>query len=88
MSNRDLTIAEAAERLNAADVTVRLWCRQGRFPNARTEETPFGGYWLIPESDLRKFKPPKMGRPPKPKPEEAAAPKKTAGRKGTKTNAR
>jgi hypothetical protein len=26
-------------------------------------ETPQGGYWLIPESDLDNFEPPKMGRP-------------------------
>ena len=65
MSSKDFTVGEAAERLKVADVTVRLWCRQGKFPNARSEETPFGAYWKIPESDLIDFKPPKMGRPRK-----------------------
>ena len=67
MSGEDLTTAEVAERLGIAKPTVTLWCRQGRFPNARHEETPFGSYWLIPAKDLKNFQPPKMGRPAKPK---------------------
>ena len=65
-----LTVREVAEKLDANPGTVRirtvrLWCKQGRFPNAYTEETPFGSYWKIPESDLKNFQPPKIGRPKK-----------------------
>jgi hypothetical protein len=34
---------------------------------AGNPETEIGSGWLIPESDLNNFEPPKMGRPPKPK---------------------
>ncbi len=64
MADQELTTTEVAGRLKAADVTVRLWCRQGRFPNARLVEHPRGDYWLIPESEVKKFEPPQMGRPP------------------------
>jgi hypothetical protein len=30
------------------------------------ENSPVGSYWLIPDSDLKRFKPPALGRPPKP----------------------
>lgn len=60
---RRLTTSQAAEHLNVGKSTVNLWCRQGKFPNAERVETPQGGYWLIPESDLKDFEPPKMGRP-------------------------
>jgi hypothetical protein len=62
MSGR-LTTAQVAERLNVAQPTVKLWCRQGRFPNAALEQTPRGPVWQIPETDLKNFEPPKMGRP-------------------------
>jgi len=74
MANQELTTTEAAERLNVADVTVRLWCRQGKFPNARAVSTPRGSIWYIPENDLKTFQQPKTGRPPK-------APAKKRGRK-------
>ncbi len=61
----ELTTSQAAERLGVGASTVRLWCTQGRFPNARAETTPRGGVWLIPESDLKDFQPPKRGRTPK-----------------------
>jgi hypothetical protein len=67
MATQDFTTTEAATRLNVADVTVRLWCRQGRFPNARAVPTPRGSIWYIPESDLRNFVKPMAGRPPKAK---------------------
>lgn len=60
----DLTSSQVAARLNVAHSTVRAWCnRGGVFPNAHLETTPAGSYWLIPESDLKDFQPPKMGRP-------------------------
>lgn len=60
-----LTTKEAAKRLNVADVTVRLWCRQGRFPNARALDTPRGSIWYIPAKDLKGFRLPQLGRPTK-----------------------
>ncbi|MDQ5837220.1 MAG: helix-turn-helix domain-containing protein [Acidobacteriota bacterium] len=78
-----LTTAQVAERLNVAQPTVKLWCRQGRFPNAKLEETPRGPVWQIPESDLADFEPPKMGRPSTKSKADGAAKQKRA-RKGKK----
>lgn len=58
-----LTTTQVAERLGVARPTVKLWCRQGRFPNAALEQTARGPVWQIPASDLKGFTPPKMGRP-------------------------
>jgi len=71
-----LTTSQVAQRLNVAQQTVKLWCRQGRFPNAEIQETPRGPVWQIPEGDLRDFEPPTMGRPPK----SAGAGKRATGR--------
>ncbi|HEX8139719.1 MAG TPA: helix-turn-helix domain-containing protein [Pyrinomonadaceae bacterium] len=61
---KKLTTMEVAEHLNAARSTVNLWCRQGKFPNAEWVKIPMaqGGYWLVPESDLKNFTRPKLGR--------------------------
>jgi hypothetical protein len=78
-----LTTAQAAERLKVAQPTVKLWCRQGKFPNAQLEETPRGPVWQIPESDLKNFEPPKMGRPrntPSTAPDDKKAKKKAVSR--------
>jgi hypothetical protein len=64
---RTLTTSEVAARLDVAQPTVKLWCRQGKFPGAAIQETPRGPVWLIPEGDLKDFVPPKRGRIPKPK---------------------
>ena len=67
---KDLTSAEVAERFGVLPRTARLWCTRGLFPHARTENTPRGPVWLIPEGDLKTFQPPKRsGRPPKTKAE-------------------
>ena len=68
MSSQTLTPAEVAERYDVSAITVRLWCRRGFFPNAVATDTPRGPFWTIPESDLKGFSPPPMGRPPKAKP--------------------
>jgi hypothetical protein len=65
----DLTTKQAAERLAKDSRLVRLWCQKGRFPNAYTQETLRGPVWMIPESDLKGFETPPMGRPRKPKEE-------------------
>ena len=47
--------------------TIAQWVREGRFVGAVREETERGPVWRIPIESVRKFEPPKMGRPPKPK---------------------
>jgi uncharacterized protein YjcR len=64
MAETELTSTQIAERLEVSPATVRLWCSQGRFKHARLVEHPRGDYWLVPESELKTFSPPKMGRPP------------------------
>jgi hypothetical protein len=63
MSATELTTTQAAERLGVGASTVRLWCVQKRFKNARQLETPRGSVWMIPESDLTGFDLPERGRP-------------------------
>jgi hypothetical protein len=60
-----LTVRETAARLGAAEVSVRIWASRGRFPGARKESTPFGDFWLIPETALEGFKMGSPGRPSK-----------------------
>jgi hypothetical protein len=74
-----LKVPDVAERLDVLTSTVRIWCRNGRFPNAVQEETLRGPVWLIPESDLKDFEKRGRGRPPKAQPE--AKPAKKRGRK-------
>ena len=80
MSNGLLSTAEVATRLEVDDSTVRLWCRQGRFPTAQQ----VGRDWVIPENDLKDFSPPKMGRPPK-QPEETTRQLNQAFRNATES---
>ena len=80
---RELTTADVAERLGVSAITARWWCRRGLFPNAREQQTARGPVWAIPESDLEGFTPPKRtGRPPKPKAEGEAKPKRAAKKGG------
>ncbi len=69
-----LTTSEVADRLGVAQVTVNVWCLQGKFPHAEREETGRGPMWTIPESDLNGFVKPKAGRPPKAKTSVIATP--------------
>jgi len=81
-----LTTSEVASRLGVSRPTVTMWCRQGLFPNARAEQTPRGPVWLIPDSDLKTFTRPLMGRTPKPEKRKAlkkAAKPKKAGKPET-----
>src|SRR5262245_54322929 len=68
-----LTVREVAERIGAAEGSVRIWASRGRFLGARKEVTRFGDFWLIPQTALESFTPGKAGRPPKPKPESQPA---------------
>ncbi len=48
--------------------TIAQWTREGRFNGAEREDTERGPVWRIPLEVIRKFDPPKSGRPPKAKP--------------------
>jgi excisionase family DNA binding protein len=81
----ELTTSQTAVRLNVGASTVRLWCQQGKFPNARAQDTPRGTVWLIPESDVKGFDKPKRGRVPNAKPEASPASATNGTRKRTTT---
>ncbi len=74
-----LTTAQVAERLDVSHPTVKLWCRQGKFPNASLEEETRGPVWRIPVSDLTNFVKPTAGRPSKAKSRQSG--KKRSGKK-------
>lgn len=61
-----LTVKQAAKELEAAPSTVRTWLKEGLLPGAQLNESPAGAYWLIPETALKDFEKPKVGRPRKP----------------------
>lgn len=80
MSKLDLTTAQVAERMNVTVHAVRFWIKRGLLPHAYEKEESRGTVWMIPESDLEGFEPPKKtGRPPKPK-AEGAGKKKARGK--------
>jgi len=82
---KELSTSEAAERLGVAVVTVRLWCKQGRFAGARSVDTPRGPVWLIPENALHGVEPRKPGPVPRPKGNGAKPTKrKRAAKRGAK----
>jgi hypothetical protein len=59
-----LTTADIAERYGVESETVSRWCQRGLFPNKITgPKTGTGAIYLIPESDLEGFTPPRRGRP-------------------------
>ena len=66
----NLTTTQAAALLSErgkavkAD-TVKHWCQQGRFPNAKRVGGTRRGYWLVPKADLEAFELPKVGNPGK-----------------------
>lgn len=74
-NEKELTTSELAERYGVSHSTARGWCTSGKFfRNARLDKTPRGDFWVVPESDLEGFVPPRRG--PKPRtqqPEEKAA---------------
>lgn len=79
MAEKLLTARQLAERYDVAPSTARAWFLQGIVPRAVLKETELGSYWVVPESALADFIPPKVGRPQKPKTEKQgkkSAPKK------------
>jgi hypothetical protein len=68
MSKTDLTTGQVAERMGVSVHAVRFWIKRGLLPHAYERPESRGAVWMIPESDLEGFAPPKKtGRPPKPK---------------------
>lgn len=65
MSEKYLKASEVAKKYEVTSWAVKVWVKNGLFPNAKLEETVAGSVWLIPESDLVDFKKPEMGRPKK-----------------------
>jgi hypothetical protein len=63
MKIKDFTTRDLAGIFKVAEVTARVWCQKGHFPNAYQVETPFGSYWLVPREDVKTFQRPKVGRP-------------------------
>lgn len=57
MSDRHLSVTEAAETLHFRPKTIRAWCAKGVFPNARKypDDKP-RSEWRIPESDIQQLK--------------------------------
>ncbi len=73
-SEKTLTARLVAERFEVARSTVRSWLLRGLLPGAYLKETELGdSYWLVPESALRGFVPPKPGPVPKVKLTDAPA---------------
>ena len=69
----ELNTKQVAERLDVTRQIVARWCRRGLLPGAHEVDAGRGNVWLIPETALAGFTPPKpTGRPPKAKAEKAA----------------
>ncbi len=81
MSEKTLTARQVAERFEVAGSTVRGWLLRGLLPGAYLKETELGSVWLVPESALRGFVPPKPGPVPKAKPVEVVPAKPARKRK-------
>jgi hypothetical protein len=80
MAEKTLTARQVAERYNVAGSTVRGWLLRKLIPGAYLKESGLGdSYWLVPESSLKNFTPPKPGPAPKAKSNGAA--KKKGGKK-------
>jgi transposase-like protein len=53
-----------AERgITASYPTIAQWVREGRFVGAQRDDTERGPVWRIPVDAVKKFEPPKPGRP-------------------------
>lgn len=68
MSEKTYTARQLAERYGVARSTARGWLNRRLIPGARLEETELGdSYWIVPESALKDFVPPRPGPVPKSK---------------------
>jgi hypothetical protein len=81
MSEKTYTARQVAERFSVAGSTVRGWLVRGLLPGAYLKESELGdSYWLVPESALKDFTPPKPGPTPKAKPAPVKAARKSRKR--------
>lgn len=67
MSEKLLNARQIAERFNVAASTARAWCLSKILKGAYLKETELGSYWVVPESSLANFEPPRPGPKPKKK---------------------
>ncbi len=63
-----VTTKKAQEMLQERGITttyptIAQWVREGRFKGAEREETERGPVWRIPVESVKKFEPPRIGRP-------------------------
>jgi len=66
MAEKTYTARQLADRYGVIGSTVRGWLLRRLFPGAYLKETELGdSYWLVPESALKDFMPPKPGPVPK-----------------------
>lgn len=92
-----MTAREFAAAIDRPYPTVALWLRQKRVPGAYQESVGDFSVWQIPAEAIDEFKPPALGRPPKPVTDEQAAaspaieadakPAKKAGKASKKSSA-
>lgn len=66
MSEKYLTARQLAERYGVAASTARGWFLRKLLPGAELRPTGLGdNYWVVPESSLKNFTPPKPGPAPR-----------------------
>jgi hypothetical protein len=84
-----LTTADIAARYGKNYRTATRWCQCGLFPHLiKGRRTASGAIYLIPESDLESFTPPRRGRPAAAKPKCRAARRRSHKRKATRATKR
>lgn len=63
---KEFTARDIAQLFKVEKRVAQGWIQKGLFPNAKKETHPiFGDVWLVPESDIKNFSLPRIGRPPK-----------------------
>lgn len=65
MLSTDQTLEVLASRGYTVPYTTLIrWLNAGMFPGAERDDShPRGAVWRIPETSIKKFEPPKKGRP-------------------------
>jgi hypothetical protein len=81
MGKRMITSKEFALRLGRNYHAVAKWLKAGKVPGAEMVDTPRGAVWMIPETAVKTFTPPVMGRP---KTSNGAGPSKETGKAQSK----
>ena len=60
-----LKTLDVAKQYGVSTTTVRNWCEAGLLLGAEKVGLPYRSTWVIPDSALDGFEPPKLGRPKK-----------------------